>query len=514
MIFYRTISILLILFFYDFCSAQVPPAQFNFSGIARDGNSQPIANSDISLQVKIRQSTFQGPEVYSEEHNIVTDEFGLFSIIIGDGQNQVGNVSSVQWPMDLFFLEIGLDVNGGTAFALMGTTQLLSVPYALHAATADSIVGGGSDFTGDYNDLSNKPDLDAINTDNQQLTVSVTGDTLYLQNGGFVLIPGISSVNNPVQISNFEISNVSPISAFATAEFSNISGNAIIQTGFCWSTAPNPTINDWLSINGADPGVITHTIGELLPQNTYYVRAYCLTQDMVYEHYSQQISFTTTNEIISISSGEEISYSGDVYPTVVYGNGQQWMTKNLTTSAFSNGDLIANELLNEVWNVSSEPLWCYYNNDSQYENLYGKLYNNYCALDNRNVCPTGWHVPSMEDWFILIDYLNYDQSIDELNEIISTTAGNSMKDNSSGVWSNPDQIASNISQFSALPSGLRASPANSFINIGENCFFWSSSTIEVTNGVGIMISNNLDGVYSTTTVLPSLGMSIRCMRDY
>jgi uncharacterized protein (TIGR02145 family) len=85
----------------------------------------------------------------------------------------------------------------------MGTTQLLSVPYALYAKSAGSVTGG-SNFSGNYNDLTNAPtnvssfnnDAGYLTNENQQLSVSNTGDTLYLQNGGFVIIPGISAANN------------------------------------------------------------------------------------------------------------------------------------------------------------------------------------------------------------------------------------------------------------------------------------------------------------------------------
>jgi uncharacterized protein (TIGR02145 family) len=202
-----------------------------------------------------------------------------------------------------------------------------------------------------------------------------------------------------------------------------------------------------------------------------------------------------------------------VYPTVIYGNGQQWMTKNLNTSLFSNGDPITNEINNTNWNTSTDPFWCYYNDDIQNEAAHGKLYNRYCVLDERNVCPTGWHVPSLEEWLQFIDYVNYNENVDAQNETISTTAGNSMKENISSAWNNQNQLATNASLFSAMPSGLRSSPTNNFSYLGENSFMWTTTTMETNNGIGIMLSNYSDGIFSTFSVSPSLGISIRCLHD-
>jgi hypothetical protein len=116
-------------------------------------------------------------------------------------------MATIDWSNDNYYLKVGMDVAGGTNFLTMGTTQLLSVPYALHAATADSIVGGVNGFSGDYNDLTNQPSLSPVATSgdyidliNQPVTissVSSAGDTLYLSNGQlFSAITGTNPINS------------------------------------------------------------------------------------------------------------------------------------------------------------------------------------------------------------------------------------------------------------------------------------------------------------------------------
>ena len=186
--------------------AQTPPNAFNYSAVARNAAGQPIATVTIGIQITILKTSPTGTSQYSENHFVNTDAFGLFNLIIGAGAIQSGSMATIDWSNDIYYMKVGMDASGGTNFLTMGTTQLLSVPYALHSKTADSITGGT--FSGNYNDLVNTPvnvsnfnnDAGYINNESQQLSVSLLGDTLFLQNGGHVIIPGISAANTPASI--------------------------------------------------------------------------------------------------------------------------------------------------------------------------------------------------------------------------------------------------------------------------------------------------------------------------
>ncbi len=128
----------------NFVQAQTPPNAFNYSAVARNAAGQPIATTTIGIQVTILKSSPTGASQYSENHFVNTDAFGLFNLVIGAGAVQSGSMATIDWSNDNYYLKVGMDAAGGTNFLTMGTTQLLSVPYALHAKTAESIVGGGS----------------------------------------------------------------------------------------------------------------------------------------------------------------------------------------------------------------------------------------------------------------------------------------------------------------------------------------------------------------------------------
>ncbi len=124
--------------------AQIPPAAFNYSAVARNAQSNPIANATIGIQITILKTSALGTAVYSENHFVNTDQFGLFNLTVGGGAVQSGSMSTIDWSNDNYYLKVGMDANGGTNFLVMGTTQLLSVPYALYAKSAGTVSGGGS----------------------------------------------------------------------------------------------------------------------------------------------------------------------------------------------------------------------------------------------------------------------------------------------------------------------------------------------------------------------------------
>lgn len=109
------------------------PQKINYQAVARSTSGNVIANQNLGVRVNIRQTSVSGTVVYSEMHTSLTNEYGLFNLSIGTGSVISGFFSSIQWGGTPHFLEIGIDTAGGTNFVVIGTTELLSVPYALYA---------------------------------------------------------------------------------------------------------------------------------------------------------------------------------------------------------------------------------------------------------------------------------------------------------------------------------------------------------------------------------------------
>lgn len=119
------------------------PQLFNYQAVLRNETGQALASQDVTVGIAILEVSSEGTEVFSEVHSTQTNEFGLVNLQIGS----VNSLENINWAATDYFIEI--TVNGET----MGASQLLSVPFALHAlSSADA-------FSGDYNDLTNTPDL-------------------------------------------------------------------------------------------------------------------------------------------------------------------------------------------------------------------------------------------------------------------------------------------------------------------------------------------------------------------
>lgn len=119
--------------------AQVPDA-FNYQAVVRNSNGDLIISQSVSFQISILQGSATGTSVYVETHIATTNEYGLVSLEIGNGTS-VEDFLVIDWGNGPYFMQIEMDASGGSDYQLLGTSQLLSLPYALHAKTADSITG-------------------------------------------------------------------------------------------------------------------------------------------------------------------------------------------------------------------------------------------------------------------------------------------------------------------------------------------------------------------------------------
>ncbi|MCF6364814.1 MAG: DUF1566 domain-containing protein [Bacteroidales bacterium] len=117
------------------------PEKMSYQAVIRDAGNNLIANQTVEMQISILQGSATGTEVYVETQSPTTNANGLVSIEIGTGTVVSGNFTAIDWANDTYFIKTETDPTGGTNYTITGTSQLLSVPYALHAKTAESLTG-------------------------------------------------------------------------------------------------------------------------------------------------------------------------------------------------------------------------------------------------------------------------------------------------------------------------------------------------------------------------------------
>jgi hypothetical protein len=283
------ISLLILLaIFINTAIAQIPN-QFNYQAIIRNIDGSVMSNEDVTIDIALLQGSVSGTAVFTESYNVTTTAQGLINLQIGS----VSDLSTVDWSAEIYFIEIS--VNG----TFMGASQLLSVPFALAAKTAE---------TADYNNLTNQPDLsqyiidesdpvfeasDAKNitatdinnwdnkldaevdgsTTNEIQTLTLTGNELSLSNGGSVTsTDGIAySAGDNILIESGVISGISDNDwveetqfiggkdsiMFIRARAGGIASNSATLHGFMATTHINLGFNSVTGTNGTSKSYVT-----------------------------------------------------------------------------------------------------------------------------------------------------------------------------------------------------------------------------------------------------------------
>ena len=148
------------------------PQGFKYQTALRDVNGLVLANKLVSIKASLLAGSASANAIYEETHSIATNEFGIASLNIGQGTTLSGAFATIDWGANTYYLKIDLDVSGGSNYVFMGTTQLLSVPYAMYAQTA----GNASD------------DMDK-DTTNEIQNLTLNGNTIGITNGNTIVLP-------------------------------------------------------------------------------------------------------------------------------------------------------------------------------------------------------------------------------------------------------------------------------------------------------------------------------------
>ena len=315
---------------------------------------------------------------------------------------------------------------------------------------------------------------------------------------------------SPPTVTTASITGLTQTTAVFGGNVTDSGGVSITARGVCWSTSSSPTADLSASTTEtAGTGAYTSTLTGLTKNTTYYIRAYATNR--IGTSYGSEICFSTLRD------DQVADIDVNIYNTINIGT-QVWFRENLKTSRYASGGQISNVTSTSEWQALTSGAWRYYNDNNQYDTTYGKLYNWYAVADTRKICPTGWHVPSDNEWKTLETYLGMDPFELIVTDFRGSTAnvGGKLKKVDSSLWNTPNSGATNESGFSGIPGG-RYNKDGTFINLSSEGAWWSSTLAIPNTNLGwlrILSYNNL-GISRTMPkdLMVGGGFSVRCIKD-
>jgi uncharacterized protein (TIGR02145 family) len=356
-----------------------PPA-FKYQTLVRDAGGTLIANQAVAFRISILKDNVSGTAVYTEDHSATTNNFGLANLEIGNGTPVLGTFGGIDLGAGDHYLKISLDITGGDVFVLMGTSQLLSVPYALVSGRANALT------------------LTDPNGNRYDITIDSEGNLI----------------------------------------------------GFSCGTS-----------------TVTDT-------------------------------------------------DGNVYNTVLIGS-QCWMKENLKTTTYSNGTPVPNVTDATAWSNLTTAGYVWYDNDMNWKDKYGALYNWYATVNPNGLCPIGWHVPSHNEWTALTTLIGgtsspYGNKLKSCRQVNSLLGG----DCNTTVHPRWEYFSASIYGtdeygFSSLPGGYRFIDG-SFGNVGYFGHWWSTTEASWGSAWGRTLGYGYGYVAVGSYNKPN-GFSVRCLRD-
>ncbi len=530
--------------------ATAQPQKINYQGVAVGANGKPMKNSTVGLRLSVLDSLPTGNTLYTETQAASTDAAGQFSIYLGGGTATVGTFANLPWANgNDKFLKVEMDAQGGSNYHPMGTTQLVSVPYAMAAGSLKegALLYGNNGQTYSLTIGANGPTwtcyppVTAANAGADQLnicasSVILAGNTPSNGTAAWSIISGAGGSLGTPNSANTTFTGTRGNSYSLRYSISNACGSSADTVAV--NLAPTTTIAnagpDQLSLTGTTATLAANALaagetgawsmvagsgGSLSSNNnpsamftkgtdSSYTLVWTITGPCGNSQDTVNLSFQNLVMNIPCPGISSVNYAGESYPTVQIGT-QCWFAKNLNVGTMVLG-------ANDQTNNSTLEKYCY-NNDPANCATYGGLYQWAEAVQYQNgasnttspspaftgnvrgICPTGWHLPSDGEWSSLQTTLGG-----------SSVAGGALK-STSGLWISPNAGATNSSGFSALPGGYR-DINGSFYAIGINTVFWSSSRSSSATAVTLGL------VYDSSRINRGSedkggGFSARCTQD-
>jgi len=522
------------------------PQKMSYQCVLRNTSGVLVTNQVVGIKISILQGSTNGTAVYTETLTPTTNANGLVSIEIGGGTG----FDLINWAEGPYFLKTETDPAGGTDYTISGTSQLLSVPYALYAKSAENGFSGNYNdlsnkptlFSGSYIDLANKPELFSGNYNDltnkpvlfEGTWTSLIGKPSTLSGYGITDGMSTSHVANGITAANITNWNTAfgwgnhaglyrPLSYVPS--WSEITTKPTTVTGYGITDAVTTSGDQTIAGNKTFIGIINASnkritsVGDPVSNQDAVTKAYInvmatAIDDKIDNKFDQLKAYIKTLEDNLIDAGiyKFTDIDGNQYNYIKIGT-QIWMAENLRTTKFNDGTAIPSE------GEMGMPTYCWYNNDeATYKDTYGALYNWWAVFESGGkLCPTNWHVPTDDEWTTMENYLianhyNYDGTTTGNKIAKSLAAATGWRSSStSGAVGNTDYPTKrNLTGFTALPGGY-CPMHNNFDYILERGMWWSST--DATRPWHRVIYFNYSYVGRENNLTKESCLSVRCVRD-
>ncbi len=459
------------------------PQAFNYQAILRNSDGTGKANETVAIQISLINDL--GASSYMEVHNTQTNQLGLVNLVIGEGTSS-NDLSTVDWSDGPYFLEV--TVNGVS----MGSSPLLSVPYALYAASGNEgpqgpvgiqgIPGemgpqGPKGENGDPGPEGPKGDKGEVGPQGEIGPQGIigpigpqgeSGDTKWSEvTGGINYADGRVGIgtSSPKTYLHMNASHVPTLGQFVISapvgqdiQYSFLNGNDV-KAYMWWDSdqgdlrLQNNTNGDiQLNPYGGNVGIGISAPSEKLDvAGNVNVRGNLIVQGQILAG-EKEIDLNDVLRALGLPvnySGTIVDVGGNSYKTVIIGS-QEWFAENLFTWYYSDGSEIKRAYNNDdfysLTTESSDAVIQLKNRNNQFFDEYGLVYNQFAVMGDKDLCPEGWHVSTKADWDVLVEYLGG-----------SDVAGGKLKEAGYSHWLTcylGNVPATNESGFTAIPGGF------------------------------------------------------------
>jgi uncharacterized protein (TIGR02145 family) len=566
----RKIVLFLALWALCFIAAAQVPQGLNYQAVIHNSTGGAVANTTLQVKAGILSDTLTPVIVWEELHSAVkTNADGVINIIIGTGIKQSGSAatfSAVDWTKTPLYLKI--QVYYQNSWKSMGAAKLWTVPYAM---VAEELSGSVKKLAVTGETTSNEEALFEVKNKDGQTVFAVynEGVRIYVDNGskgpkGGFAVGGFGTSKEASQ--NFLFVDPDSIRAYVKADEGKGPKGGFAVGGYGTSKSASQDLFivspdsirayvDASESKGSKGGfaiggfsAVKEETDNLFFINSDSSRFYVKklsdgsssTFDIIGFGLNQRKALLSANAdsvgikgVLSLQNdlivGGNINIGGNVQPiindaidgdgykyaTILYGN-QVWMAENLRTTRYSDGSLIGTTAApGDIIYMMTEPKYQWpYNGVEFNATTYGRLYTWWAATDSRNICPTGYHLPSSAEWNELQMYLEtngygYGGSGNAIAKSMASVVGwNSDLTAAENIGNNP--ASNNSSGFNALPGGYRDTWSGTYIDLGNSSTWWSSSSIE---GIAVTVLSFNSGYVNNTTYEESNGISVRCVQD-